>query len=108
MGNVAEAMGGLLLDDDVPSSLRTGGKLAPLGRYLRGKLREEYGMDSKTPDGWALRASEELRLMSEKYYDSSRYEATGKHFRDVENEKRKQKALNKETKAKLFSIKGGI
>lgn len=31
---------------DIPSSLRTGGKSYPLGRYLKGLLRDEIGMEN--------------------------------------------------------------
>lgn len=41
---------------DVPTVVRVGNKLRPLGRYVRGKLREEIGMDRRAPDS-ALRAA---------------------------------------------------
>lgn len=50
---------------DVPGRIRTSGRIWPLGRYLLGKLRADYGMDKATVDklialrGWTLQS--ELR-----------------------------------------------
>lgn len=45
---------------DVPSALRHGKKLLPLGRYLRRKLRLLVGKDEKTPDAILQQISEEM------------------------------------------------
>lgn len=36
-------------EGDVPGQIRQRGKLWPLGRYLRGKVRQEMGMDPRVP-----------------------------------------------------------
>lgn len=48
---------------DVPSSLRHGKQLLPLGRYLRGKYRELVGMDKNAPQSTLDLMAEELRLL---------------------------------------------
>lgn len=45
---------------DVPSALRHGKKLLPLGRYLRRKLRTLVGKNEKTPDEILQQISEEM------------------------------------------------
>lgn len=45
---------------DVPSALRHGRRVLPLGRYLRKKLRVMVGRDEKTPEAETLRLSQEL------------------------------------------------
>lgn len=47
---------------DVPSSVRIGGRIFPLGRYLRGELRKMVGWDKKAPSDTMLKASEEVLL----------------------------------------------
>lgn len=55
---------------DVPETMRTGGKVYPLGRYLRGKLRESIGWEPTQPerikkafaDAYVARTPEEVRL----------------------------------------------
>ena len=48
---------------DVPSSLRHGKKLLPLGRYLRGRLRVLLGKDKGAPKETLEKMVEELREM---------------------------------------------
>lgn len=43
-------IGSLVDSGDVPSVVRTEGKLWPLGRYIRGKIRTEVGMDTRQPE----------------------------------------------------------
>lgn len=45
---------------DVPSALRHGKRVLPLGRYLRKKLRVMVGRDEKTPESETRRLAEEL------------------------------------------------
>lgn len=47
---------------DVPTALRHGSTVLPLGRYLTGKLREELGRPKQSP---SLAGVEELRLVRE-------------------------------------------
>lgn len=48
---------------DVPSSLRHGSREMPLGRFLRGKLRERVGLDAKAPESTRIQMVEEMRPM---------------------------------------------
>lgn len=50
---------------DVPSSLRHGTRIMPLGRYLRGKLRETQGMDKKAPQCTIDEAQQRLQPLRE-------------------------------------------
>lgn len=49
---------------DVPESLRHGGKLMPLGRYLKGRLRERIGRDPGCPEVVLEAMAEELLPLS--------------------------------------------
>lgn len=53
---------------DVPSALRHGKRLMPLGRYLRGRLRTLVGKDEKAPQATLDAYAETLRPM----YEASR------------------------------------
>jgi hypothetical protein len=55
------------LDDleDVPGALRHGSRLLPLGRYLKGRLRERIGRDKKAPKIVLEKAIEKMRPMRE-------------------------------------------
>lgn len=70
LGQVAAALPPGLLD--VPSQLRVGNKLMPLGRYLRGYLRELYGRDRRAPDAVLEALAAELRPLQEIARNSSR------------------------------------
>lgn len=48
-------------EDDVPSSLRHGNKEMPLGRYLKGKLREAIGKENATPSAALSELQQEMR-----------------------------------------------
>lgn len=52
-------------EDDVPSSLREGGRMLPLGRYLRGRLRELTGKEKNAPASTLRRMEEEMRPLRE-------------------------------------------
>lgn len=56
---------------DVPSALRSFGKQYPIGRYLKGKLREYIGRDKATPEGALEIIREEMRPLREAAFDSS-------------------------------------
>jgi len=64
---VASVLLQLGLEDmaDVPSSLRHGGSVLPLGRYLRRKLREHVGRDPKAPQATLDAIQEEMRPVFE-------------------------------------------
>lgn len=50
---------------DVPSSFRSAGRQYPLGRYLRGKLRESIGWKKELPDKAKADLAESYRIRSE-------------------------------------------
>lgn len=50
---------------DVPAVLRHGKKLLPVGRYLRGKLREMTGKEKNAPESELQKLQEEMRPLQE-------------------------------------------
>lgn len=85
---------------DVPMALRMGGGFAPLGRYLRSKLRDEMGFESnKAPDGWQMAQLQELQEL----FKDKGGTAQGLAFRDKQEAVRVRQV---ETKAKIWSKKG--
>lgn len=61
--NVAKSMVGISFPDDVPSALRHGAKMLPLGRYLRRRLRVRVGRDIKEPAHVSLARSVEMQAL---------------------------------------------
>ena len=61
---------------DVPSAVRHGMKVLPLGRYLRGKLREQVGMAPTAPPSTLDALHESLRPVREAaFFNSSSFQA---------------------------------
>lgn len=56
---------------DVPSVLRHGSRLLPLGRYLRRNLRRMIGKDEKTPQAVLDAMAEEMRPLRVAAFDAS-------------------------------------
>lgn len=56
-----------ILKKDVPNALRHSKNLLPLGRYLKGKLREHLGREKKTPN---VLVEAESRRLSELYREA--------------------------------------
>lgn len=56
---------------DVPSAVRHGMKILPLGRYLRGKLREQVGMAKTAPPSTLDALQEGLRPLREASFSNS-------------------------------------
>lgn len=56
---------------DVPSSVRQGKRILPIGRYLRGKLREQVGLSKNAPAVSLEKLQEELRPLREAAFNSS-------------------------------------
>lgn len=83
-------------NDDVPGSIRAGGKEWPLGRYLRKKVREAAGMDGRQSNGAARKNAAELK---EKVIQMGGYFKRG--------EKRKQDALIAEARVRISQSKKG-
>lgn len=73
MWDVASALMQYGLDDgtDVPQSLQFGRSKLPLGRYLRGRLREFIGKDGGTPEEVIKSMEEEMRPLREGAFASS-------------------------------------
>lgn len=66
MWDIADVLMKLNLEEtqaDVPSALRHGRRLMPLGRYLRRKLRTYVGMDEKAPERTLQEAEREMRVV---------------------------------------------
>jgi len=89
---------------DVPPSLRTHNRTMALGRYLRGKLREELGFPENATDGWLLRATQELCALQEAYEADA---SNKKSYYQFQAETRKQKILNIESRFNSLN-KGGL
>lgn len=81
---------------DVPSALRVGSKIQPLGRYLRKQLRKKLGRDEKAPEA-AIREyqAEVLPLLeaSKKNEGGLKAEVLARY---------RQKILNQKSKSKLY------
>lgn len=83
---------------DVPSALRSFGKEKSLGRYLRQRLRQEFGIEK--PQDVQEKEVEKLRALCE-----AEGVATVMEKRKVEREVR---VLQAETKARIWRKKGSI
>lgn len=101
MHDVASVLLALDLDDrsdDVPSSLRHGSRLLPLGRYLRRRLRTLIGRDANAP-AEALKVLEAellpLRL-------AARQDAKNPSFKSHLVKAGDQEVINQETRAAIF------
>lgn len=84
---------------DVPGSLRHGHREMPLGRYLRGKLRDACGVTANDTGVDVWKKSAEMLLMYERFFtgasDKSPFQET--------QEKLEQRRLNREARFKLYS-----
>lgn len=65
--DIANALVGIPLDGDVPSGLRHGSKVLPLGRYLKRRLRVQLGRGINEPASLSLERSKEMHAV---YVDS--------------------------------------
>lgn len=102
--NVADTLRALDLDitqADVPSALRHGNKLLPLGRYLRRKLRVLLGKDPNAPPETIAEMEKELRIVREISWNS---QETGQFVpvSDLLREKEAQKLKNLEGRQRIF------
>lgn len=82
--------------DDVPSSLRSNGRLLPLGRYLTSELRGMVGRDKKTPQAKMDEIAKEMRPLFE---NSIKNETS---FKKEVMKAADQAVLNMETRQKIF------
>lgn len=89
---------------DVPSALRHGTGILPLGRYLRRQLRTLVGKPAQAPQSTLDEITENLRPL----YESSRAtpslpsEVKSTLFKNALFDEGAQKVLNRSTKRKLF------
>lgn len=83
--------------DDVPGAIRHGASIEPLGRYLKGKLRETIGRDKKAPESVIEKVAEEMRPLRETAFDASQ------SFKDALIESSIQQVRDIEAKQKIRS-----
>lgn len=94
-------------NEDVPSVLQHGKKKLPLGRYLKSKLREQYGFASKdTPPQVLQKFREEMHQLFEDSLKSKAIKAS-QSFKNYLIDINKQKVLNMETKTKIHTPRKG-
>lgn len=66
---------------DVPSALRHGSRMMPLGRYMKGKIREQIGRVATAPKTVQLKNSEKMRPLLEAQKATS--DGTKKLYQEV-------------------------
>lgn len=97
---------------DVPHALMIGKKSFPLGKYIRGKLREKLNFpDKKTPQISLDRWKEDVQKLYKDHKDTSaetslsKYIDKTQHFKNYLIRENAQKVLQLETKSKIFTAK---
>lgn len=91
--NLADTQG------DVPSSLRCGSRLMPLGRYLRGQLREALGVVPPSQRKGLI--DEQLQQMLLLRFDKE-FLASGKSYKEALVSADDQSVLNASTRRSIF------
>lgn len=81
---------------DVPSSLQHGSRKLPLGRYLRGYVRQLIGHEKGAPDSTIEELQATLHDLRESAFNNSR------SFKEEVVRHHDQQVLNQEAKAKIF------
>lgn len=113
MQHVAESLKQFNLEEssaDVPSALRHGSRLLPLGRYLRRRLRKALGKDEKTPQEVLDQLFEEmspLRDIAQAISDETG-EKYGKTLKELVIKQADQAVLNMESRAKIFKSRRSL
>lgn len=93
--------------NDVPGVLKYGKKAFPLGRYLKGVLREKMGFGSrKSPPGVLQKVELEMRFLLEEALKKP--ENVNKSIKQIVIDMNYQKGLNSEHRLKIFSQKGSL
>lgn len=97
---------------DVPHHLLLERKQIPLGKYLRGKLREKLNFpDKKSPPHIIDEWRSQMRELQKEFKSTSSPSALSKYFDKTHNfkewliDKNKQKVLQIETRNKIFGTK---
>lgn len=93
--DIYNALSSLVLVD-APNTLRHGGKELPLGRYLKGKLREKIGVSDETKKSVLLEYAEKMFKL---FRENKDFKKSKKAFILEEN---KQKVRNLEARYKLY------
>lgn len=93
---------------DVPSGLKHGARMMPLGRYLRQKLRKQLGRSIETPfDSAAIQDyGASLRVVFKEALQAP--ENRSKTLKQIIVDLNQQKRLNQQAKSKIFSPKGSL
>lgn len=94
---------------DVPSSLRHGGRMMPLGRYLRRQLRLLLGKEANATPETLLAAKARLLVMLENY-EGTPYDplTAGLNFTQRLKNATSQKVLQIEGRDRIFKKKGEL
>lgn len=93
-------------EGDVPSALRFGSRIMPIGRYLRQALRQMIGHDKKAPQCTLDEMAKEVRDLFERVETSAPSLSFAMKQLTVKNgliEAGDQAVLNMEARAKIFS-----
>lgn len=89
-------------EGDVPSALRHGKRLMPLGRYLRRQLRKTVGMEPNAPQSTLDQAKEALQPLREAAFDASA------SFKETVIRAADQRVLQMEKLAEIYKKKGSL
>lgn len=110
MDDVASTLmeNGLDQMEDVPAALRHGGRLYPLGRYLRRQLRKRIGRDEKAPLSVIEKAKEELRPLRDLAYAYAPQGAKEFAFKNEIIKAGEGRRIRLEARANLAKKRGSI
>lgn len=93
---------------DVPSALRIGSKVMPLGRYLRRKLRERIGRSPNAPQSTLDEMEEQLRLVREAAIIDTPRVGQKNAFKGALVTRSLQKRRSLEAKSKIFKTRKSL
>lgn len=98
---------------DVPSVLRYSGKLWPIGRYLRRKIREGLGRDPDTPKSVVEEFRKQMQGLLASYVETAASEEERRFLKGLEKKSlivglQRQKVLDFVSRSKLFSQKRAV
>lgn len=94
---------------DVPGTLRHGSRSLPLGRYLRGKLRQKFGLDrQEAKDDRCRRAVGEMQELRRGYEVMASLVSAEKTGQQIMLDERAQKLRNLDCRFKIFESRKTI